>query len=56
MTFAISMGVRRGNRELLDQINESLSREQSKIDAILEAYHVPLENTAAGSRAASAAP
>ena len=42
MTFAISMGVRRGNRELLDQINASLEHEQPRIDAILEAYHVPL--------------
>jgi mxaJ protein len=56
MTFAISMGVRRGNRELLEQINASLSREQSKIDAILEAYHVPLENAAADSAAALATP
>jgi mxaJ protein len=42
MTFAISMGVRRGNRELLEQINASLQREQSGIRAILQAYHVPL--------------
>jgi mxaJ protein len=52
MTFAISMGVRRGNRELLEQINESLAREESEIDAILEAYHVPRENTPAGSDSA----
>jgi mxaJ protein len=51
MTFAISMAVRRGNRELLEQINESLAREESKIDAILEAYHVPRENIPAGSGA-----
>jgi mxaJ protein len=49
MTFAISMGVRRGNRELVEQINESLAREKPKIDAILEAYHVPRENIPAGS-------
>ena len=51
MIFAISMGVKRGNRELLEQINASLEREQPKIDAILEAYHVPLEKAAADSAA-----
>jgi mxaJ protein len=41
MTFDISMGVRRNNRDLLARIDASLDRERPKIDAILEAYHVP---------------
>jgi mxaJ protein len=43
MAFDISMGVKRGNRELLERINESLDREQPAIAAILRAYRVPLE-------------
>lgn len=54
MSFAISMGVRRNNRQLLDRINASLEREQSQIDAILAAYHVPLEGMPAASTAAAA--
>ena len=49
MSFAISMGVRRNNRQLLDRINASLARKQSRIDAILAAYHVPLYSTPAAS-------
>lgn len=51
MSFAISMGVRRNNRQLLEQINASLEREQSQIAAILAAYHVPLDTTFAASAA-----
>jgi mxaJ protein len=47
MAFAISMGVRRGNRELLERINASLAREEPRIDDILAAYHVPPANAAA---------
>jgi mxaJ protein len=43
MAFDISMGVRRNNHDLLERIDESLDREQPKIDAILQAYHVPLK-------------
>jgi mxaJ protein len=43
MIFDISMGVRRGNRELVAQVNASLERERPAIDAILKAYHVPME-------------
>lgn len=43
MSFPISMGVRKGNRELLKQIDASIDREQVPIRAILRAYHVPLE-------------
>jgi mxaJ protein len=52
MAFDISMAVRRGDRDLLDRINAILGREQPRIDAILEHYHVPLES--AGARSAAA--
>ena len=42
MTFDISMGVKHGNRELLEQLNAALIREQPRIRTILEAYFVPL--------------
>jgi len=42
MTFAISMGVKRGNRELAERINASIARNQPRIDVILEDYHVPI--------------
>ena len=43
MTFEISMGVKRNNRELLEQLNAALVREQPRIRTILEAYFVPLD-------------
>jgi mxaJ protein len=42
MTFDISMGVKRTNRELLEQLNAALDREQPRIHNILEGYIVPL--------------
>ncbi len=42
MTFAISMGVKRGNNELKAQLEEVLSRKQAEIRQILEEYGVPL--------------
>jgi quinoprotein dehydrogenase-associated probable ABC transporter substrate-binding protein len=39
--FAISMGVRRGDRALRDELNAVIDRRQGDIDAILAAYHVP---------------
>ncbi len=42
MTFEISMGVKRNNRELLEQLNAGLDREQLRIHRILERYSVPL--------------
>jgi mxaJ protein len=50
MAFAISMGVNLANRELLDQINATVSRIQTQIDAILKTYHVPFESLAASSQ------
>jgi mxaJ protein len=49
MAFSISMGVRRGNQQLLEKINASLEREQLQIDGILEDYHVPRSSASADS-------
>jgi mxaJ protein len=46
MAFDIAMGVRLKNPELRDRVNDVLAREQPAIDAILRAYHVPLESPA----------
>jgi mxaJ protein len=42
MSFDISMGVRRGDEALLERVNAVLEHEQTAVDAVLEAYHVPL--------------
>lgn len=42
MTFAISMGTRRGDNGLAREIDRELTRNKKKIDAILAAYHVPM--------------
>jgi mxaJ protein len=54
MSFDISMGVRRGDRELLDRINATLERDRPAIEAILERYHVPLEHVNATAAAVDA--
>lgn len=41
-TFAISMGVRRGNRALLQQLNAEIQRREPQIRQMLESYGVPL--------------
>jgi mxaJ protein len=41
-TFAISMGVRKGNIELRDRMEDTLIRRQADIQGILRAYGVPL--------------
>jgi mxaJ protein len=43
MVYGIAMGVRRGDGALLEQVNAVLEREQPAIEAILNAYHIPLE-------------
>jgi mxaJ protein len=43
MSFSISMGVRKGNDALLQQIETILQKEKPAIDEILRAYGVPLE-------------
>ena len=44
MTFDISIGVRLNNRPLIERINSILAHERPQIDAILNSYHVPLDN------------
>jgi mxaJ protein len=39
--FDISMGVRRGDQDLKDQVEQVLERRRSDIDRILEDYRVP---------------
>jgi quinoprotein dehydrogenase-associated probable ABC transporter substrate-binding protein len=41
MAFDISMGVRRGDKLLKEQVNRVLEEKQAAIDAILTEYHVP---------------
>jgi mxaJ protein len=41
MVYDISMGVRRDNLQLREQIESILSKEKPRIDALLSAYHVP---------------
>jgi mxaJ protein len=42
MAFYISMGVRRGDNELLKRLDDSLERNRAAISAILAEYHVPV--------------
>lgn len=56
MTFAISMGVRRGDNALLREIDRALMRNKSAIDNILAAYHVPVLPEYPGPPAVNAAP
>jgi hypothetical protein len=42
MAFYISMGVRRGDKALLERLNDSLERNHAVIQAILAAYQVPV--------------
>lgn len=52
LSFGISMGVKKGNRELKSQLEASIDRRQADIHSILEEYGVPLmaahESSAAG--------
>ncbi len=41
-TFAISMGVRRGDSVLLDRLNTEIQQHQAQIQKLLESYGVPL--------------
>lgn len=41
MFFDISMGMRRGEPDFKDKIDELLMKERPAIDAILAQYHVP---------------
>ena len=42
LTYEISMGVRKGDRERQEQLDGVLSRKQAEIRTILEEYGVPL--------------
>ena len=42
MTFEISMGVRRGDKELKTRLEEAIDRRQAEITKVLEDYGVPL--------------
>ncbi|MFQ5804428.1 MAG: quinoprotein dehydrogenase-associated putative ABC transporter substrate-binding protein, partial [Candidatus Methylomirabilales bacterium] len=42
MSFAISMGVKKGNNALKVQLEQMLKRRQAEIRQILEEYGVPL--------------
>lgn len=42
MTFAISMGIRRGDNALARDVDRALIQNKTKIDKILATYHVPL--------------
>ena len=48
MQYDISMGVRRGNEALLQELNRVIARDASQIDEILAAYHVPRAGAADG--------
>jgi mxaJ protein len=50
--FDISMGVRRGDNALRDQLNTIISRRKGEIDRILDQYGVPRANGAPGNPAA----
>jgi len=41
-TFSISMGVRHGDRALLQQLNAEIQRREPQIRQMLESYGVPL--------------
>jgi mxaJ protein len=47
LTFAISMGVRKGNETLRDELQDVLTRSSAEIQEILSAYHVPQLDLAA---------
>jgi mxaJ protein len=46
--FSISMGVRRGDTALRDELDAILVRRRAAIDAILARYHVPRTDSPSG--------
>ena len=50
--FDISMGVRRGDQELRDQVEQIMERRRGEIDRILEDYKVPRVDQQKGARGA----
>jgi mxaJ protein len=53
LSFSISMGIKKGNRDLKNRLDAAIDRRQNEIRAVLEEYGVPL---AAARVAAAAAP
>jgi mxaJ protein len=41
MTYAIAMGVRRSDKELVNEIDQALGRKRHEIEAVLTRFHVP---------------
>jgi hypothetical protein len=41
MAFDIALGVRKGDKELRDRLDDALRRSRVKIEAILDEYGVP---------------
>jgi mxaJ protein len=60
VSFGISMGVKKGNRELKTRLEAAIDRRQADIKTILEEYGVPLmpahESTAGGARSQNQEP
>jgi len=52
-TYAISMGVKKGNTTLRDQLASFLTRRKKEIDSLLREYHVPLLESPAPERASA---
>jgi len=48
--FSIAMGVRRGDHELRQRLDEVLQRRRGEVEALLERYHVPRVAMADGAR------
>jgi mxaJ protein len=46
--FDVALGVKRGNKALLEELDGVLTRKQPEIDAILAQYHVPRTDAPAG--------
>jgi mxaJ protein len=42
MNFDVAIGVKKGNRELKEQLDQSIARQQIAINAVLEKWHVPV--------------
>ena len=57
LSFSISMGVKKGNRDLKNHLEAAIDHRQTEIRAILEEYGVPLvaaQQAAGGGRSAYA--
>jgi mxaJ protein len=48
MTYAIAMGVRRADKEFVNEIDRALARKRHEIEAVLAQFHVPQVDLAGG--------